>query len=822
MFLATALLYPCVLAALCLGAGLLVDRASGRFLPAPLLPCVGAAVLIALSQLSTYVAAVAPATPYLMVGAALAGFALAWGRVRTLALRARRHPWLPAGGLLAYLVALAPVLGAGRPSFSSYMTLADSAVHMLGADYLLRHGQDYAHLDLRNSYGQFVHNYYSYSYPSGADTLLGGSAYLLGLPLIWAFQPFCAFILATAVGPAWWIARRVGLERALAALAALTAVVPALVYAYALFGSIKELTALSMILTLGCLAVGHRSWLARGPARALPFVLVLAAGVSALGIAFGVWALVPVLVLAVVLVGRMRAGSLSARRLLALIGAGVLVLLIAVWPTWTHTSAAVTIATDIANTGNGGNLRIPLRSSQVLGVWLGGSYKLAPTGANLALTDALIAITLLAAILGAVHLLRRRAYALAGWLALMLVAWLVVTRLVTTWANAKTLVLTSPVVLLLAWTGVAGLKGLPGRARTARRSWPMAQVAAVLLALAIAGGVLVSDAMQYHTSDLAPTARYEELASVNSRFAGRGPTLFTDFDEYALYVLRDLDVGGPDFAYPPPALAASAGGYGQPVALDRASPSALRAYPLIVTRRNPAASRPPAAYELLWQGSYYQVWGRRPGAPAASVHVALLGSPARQCARIAAVARGVARDGERLVAAQAPVLVRVSLAHAAHPRRWGHTLRGTLHEGGQAGEREGLVMSTPGRLHAGFALPTSGRWDVWIQGQIMPAVKLGVDGRQIASIAGQLDGNSLVPNTVPPVAVRLAGGVHHISVTRSGGFSLAPGDGGAAVLDAIFLTPAGTDPRGPLREVAPADWPSLCGHSYQWIEVTRE
>ncbi|HLL91615.1 MAG TPA: hypothetical protein VK252_01655, partial [Solirubrobacteraceae bacterium] len=351
--------------------------------------------------------------------------------------------------------------------------------------------------------------------------------------------------------------------------------------------------------------------------------------------------------------------------------------------------------------------------------------------------------------------------------------------------------------------------GLPGRAGTVRRSWPIAQVAAALLAPAIAGGVLVSDAMQYHSSDLAPTARYEELASVNSRFAGRGPALFTDFDEYAMYELRDLDVGGPDFAYPPPALAASAGGYGQPVALDRASPGALRAYPLIVTRRDPAASRPPAGYELLWQGSYYQVWGRRPGAPAASVHVALSGSPARQCGRIAAVARGVVRDGERLVAAQAPALVRISLAHAAHPRRWGH-------------QREGLVMSTPGRLSAGFALPTSGRWDVWIQGQIMPAVKLGVDGHQIASIAGQLDGNSLVPNTAPPVAVRLAAGVHRISVTRSGGFSLAPGDGGAAVLDAILLTPAGTDPRGQLREVAPADWPSLCGRSYQWIEVTRE
>ena len=67
----------------------------------------------------------------------------------------------------------------------------------------------------------------------------------------------------------------------------------------------------------------------------------------------------------------------------------------------------------------------------------------------------------------------------------------------------------------------------------------------------LTAGVLVSDARQYHVSNLAPTSRYEELARLNSRFAGAGPALFTDFDEYSLYVLRDLDVGGPDFVYPP-------------------------------------------------------------------------------------------------------------------------------------------------------------------------------------------------------------------------------------------------------------------------------
>ena len=304
------------------GAGLLVDRCSGGFLPAPLLLSVGAAGLIAVSQLSTYLSAVAPATPYLMAAVAVAGFALARGRVRSLARRCRERPWLPAVSVLAYAIALAPVLLAGRPSFSSYMALADSAVHMLGADFLIRHGQDYAHLDLRNSYGQFINDYYNTSYPSGADTLFGGSALLLRLPLIWAFQPFNAFMLATAAGPAWLLARRMRLDGPWAALAALTAVLPALVYAYELFGSIKEITALPMILTLGCPRRPAPPLAGRScRARAIPFALVLAAGVSALGVAFGAWALAAVAVLAVVLVGELRARR-AARTALAAPGRG--------------------------------------------------------------------------------------------------------------------------------------------------------------------------------------------------------------------------------------------------------------------------------------------------------------------------------------------------------------------------------------------------------------------------------------------------------------------------------------------------------------------
>ena len=159
----------------------------------------------------------------------------------------RARPWASIVALAAYLLALAPVLLAGRASFSSFMALSDSAVHMIGADYLIHHGQSYGQLDLRNSYGQFLQAYYGTGYPSGADTLFGGSALLLRLPLIWAFQPFCGLVLALGSGPAWVIARRCGLRGGWAALAAFTATVPAIVYGYLLIGSVKELVAVVML-----------------------------------------------------------------------------------------------------------------------------------------------------------------------------------------------------------------------------------------------------------------------------------------------------------------------------------------------------------------------------------------------------------------------------------------------------------------------------------------------------------------------------------------------------------------------------------------------
>ena len=171
--------------------------------------------------------------------------------------------------------------------------------------------------------------------------------------------------------------------------------------------------------------------------------------------------------------------------------------------------------------------------------------------------------------------------------------------------------------------------------------------------MVLAGGIGVSDAMQYHGSNLAPTARYDELASLNARFAGRGPVLYADFDEYALYELRDLDVGGLDFMYPPAGLRLM-GGHGYPVDLDRVPPAALVPYPLIVTRRDPTASDPPSAYRLSGRGPTTRCGHARPAlrrrSPISACRPRGRARPT-QCPAVRRLARIAAAHGAQLVAA---------------------------------------------------------------------------------------------------------------------------------------------------------------------------
>ena len=112
-----------------------------------------------------------------------------------------------------------------------------------------------------------------------------------------------------------------------------------------------------------------------------------------------------------------------------------------------------------------------------------------------------------------------------------------VTRNGSPWADAKALAIASPAVLLMAALGPLALE-----ARGAR-------LEALGLAAVLVIGVLASNAFVYHDVSLAPRERLAELDTVAERTAGRGPLLYTEFEEFAKHFLRDSDPVGASEAF---------------------------------------------------------------------------------------------------------------------------------------------------------------------------------------------------------------------------------------------------------------------------------
>src|SRR5258708_23657778 len=116
-YLAAVVVLPLRFWLLAGGCGLLVERVCSTRLPGLLIAPVGFAVLVVVSQLTTWVGAIAPATPLVLAALAALGYVLGSSPLRGW-LRERRHGWgiAPAAGPATQLVVAAPETVRGRPT----------------------------------------------------------------------------------------------------------------------------------------------------------------------------------------------------------------------------------------------------------------------------------------------------------------------------------------------------------------------------------------------------------------------------------------------------------------------------------------------------------------------------------------------------------------------------------------------------------------------------------------------------------------------------------------------------------------------------------
>ena len=852
--------FPALLGLIAHGLGTLVERLAGfRMTLGARIPC-GVALMIAVLDLATRSSATARLAIPAVIVLAVVGLVLSppwrWGR--------------PGSGVLAgaivFAVYAAPVVLSGMATWTGYIKLDDTATWLALLDRALSHGHSLAGLP-QSTYRATLNAYLVTGYPIGAFLPIGLGHALLGEDGAWLVNPWMGFLAATLALALHEIARLAlgeGTRPWRAVAVASLAAQPALLYAYYLWGGIKELAAAALIAAFAVTAplalrpeVRLRKMIPAGVvlwglvAAESPGGLVYAGPGFVLAlIAWGVVRLVrearPEAATAspgagtssdaaaaaaqTALAGRPRP-RLQVRRpelrlrperrwmvWLVPFGAAVLGAYLVLRPGGfvEHFKAGLTGESQL------GNLVKPLSVQQVAGIWPVGDFRF-PSDAP-AVTHVLIVLAVIFAVLGVFLALRDRRQEFVLYVFCALAGGLLVFLIGAPWVGGKALASVSPALPFaalsaLAWPGF-GMSDRPagagaGRSAAVREAaigaW---DAVAALSACAIAAGILWSNVLAYHDANLAPRAQFEELAEIGSRISGQGPTLMTEYQPYgARHFLRDA---APEAASElrerdDPLLSGQLLEPGASADIDQIQLPSVLVYRTLVLQRNPFGSRPPSPYNLIFAGHYWEVWQRPPQLPYEILWHLPLGDPTHpgavpSCRTLRELAHepGVAR----LVAEPVENPLIFSLTASAHPAQW--------FAGGVQ-----LAPTSSGTATLTVTVTRAGRYSVWIGGSTRGPLTVYIDGARMGQALHQIQESD---QYLPFGEIYLKPGSHTVEL-RYGGDLWRPGVGGPSESIGPLVLRRETGPagslamsRGPLIYLPPRRAPALCGRTLDWVE----
>jgi hypothetical protein len=786
-----------------LGIGLFIERVVGAALPNALLIPLGVCGSIVTSLAIYWTGAGDVPAVILTIALTVAGGVVARGGLRSRV----NLGWPGLAGLATFVLFIAPELLTGHWTWSGYNFVNDTATQWLLAAYMKSHGTVAVGLfPPRSTATEFVRVYLASAYPLGTHAQLATLSGLLRTPPPVLYQGYISALAAASAMSLATLADRF-LGPMASALAGFIAAGAALTYQYALQGNVKELGALATGATALAIArhVVREGIDIRGAVlAAVPLAALLDTYYSA-GVPFA----------GAVAAAAVALGFLARRRLPNWRIARALVLsLVATVVLAAPASASIARSFNVVSSGfsNGGaapslgQLARPLPLSEVSGIWLTGDYRLPVVLEPRAkLTAMLTGVVFALALMGALLALRAREAGPAALLAAMGLVMVVILPRVSPYAAAKVLAIASPAFVFAALVGALGLHVIARSMRGSRRV--ALEAAGLSAAVAVGVGVIASDALAYHHDNIAPTSRMLAIEQVGDHFAGQGLILWNEFEEYAKYFAGRARINVPFETLTPhqAQLLTPNSIYAAYYDLDDEQLAFVESFPIIVTRRSPSASRPPANYRLAYVNSYYQAWVGH-SRPTVLRHLGLQSlysatAPA-SCATLRAFVAAAPR-ASYLIAASHPAVSSFDPGSAAHAAGW---VTDPVHP-------DALVTHVPGTLQGSVSAPQTDRYQLWIQGSFPRSLAVQVDGRTIGKVAGV----NTVNQWLSPGSLLLARGPHEIRLARASG-GLAPGDGGDAWVGPVAIVEHQPER---LRPAPLKRWPSLCNQRLDWVELVR-
>ena len=792
------LLVPAIAALLCAGLGAGLRLVSGLALGALTLP-VGFLTGIVLMTLLLELGLSGKATVAVCVVAALIGPALALrrgGLPPRPRLRGAAWPWAAGAGLAAFGVGMAPLVGSARSGVLGYVLNNDSAFHIqlvqrlvdAGADPVTPGGDSFALATQSLETGYPIGGY---AWP------LVGSA-LTGVEPFHIWSPLIAVVAAMSALTCFHLLRRVDAPAPFAAVAGATIASGYLPYSYLAQGAGKEvIMPLAFLVAVGLLAAA----LDRRPLhwRALiPVAVVVAAGVANIGAASLAFAGLALLAwLGVMLVRAWRARDLSLLRPLvpfAVVGA-----LAAVPFVPTALGYVEDFRGEFGQETEIGNLLGDLPLREMLNVWLAGDYRIDRPEAD-TLTWILVVLAFVLALAGLAYALRRGSFALLVPAAAAIGGSLAITPSVSIYFDAKTYLVIAPALGLLSAAGVLLL------ARASR-------VAAALAGAVLVAGVLASAAYVYSDVWNTPRDRFGELADLGERLPGDGPLMVHEREDYATYFLRRLRPhanwgdrrSSPGFRTEvnlPPGLPHTPD-------FDDYVPDHVQEFELLLERRRPGGSRPPANFAPVTETAHYRVWRRNGAAPLRHLPLgefgAIDGAERLDCEH-GRVRRFVAqaRTGRSMIDVALPPAAPRTLIR---PAGW------YTSEFARVAPAPGQIVARRAYAATDAALPP-GRYSAWIQGSIGTQLRFRAGGATVSHVRADLG----LPDAWHPVAtIDVPADVQTYELIVLGRGRHFAGDRHASLVGPFVLVPEQVAPR--IERVSADEVSRFCGTRVDWLEI---